>query len=297
MSDATNAPEHNDAPRSPFAGCLILIVMAVVVLILAASAAYSVVKQTEAYKTFTETEPKPAPIADLEGQETELNSLIARLRHFDHEMSNDRPAQIELDRDDLNLAIAHFEVFQSFRGQLYFKTITANHLLGTLHYPFRSTGDLPKFIREPLKIEVRENNLNGTFIGTPLLTDGKLIITMESITPTKGEIPDEFFQQISRFLISGQLEQELKDDPKKEPELLTKLKKLTSLSLEEGKLTLGFSPDATPPSAQIEANAMATKAKQLVALGAIIFILTMILFFVVLSRRQKARRNQSQELK
>jgi len=265
--------------------------MAVVVLVLIASAGYSVKKQTDAYKTFTETEPSPAPIASLEGQEADINSLVNRLRHFDHEVGNKRAAQVSLTTRDLNLAVAHFDVFQGFRGQLHFEKITPGHLEGILHYQFRSTGDLPKFVREPLDIEARDNNLNGTFVGKPMLTDGKLILNMESITPTTGKIPDEFFQQISRFLISGQLEMELEENPEKEPALLTKLKKLTSLTLADDQLTLAYSPDAAPPSARVEANAMATKAKQLVALGAIIFILTMILLFIVLSRRQKARSN------
>ncbi len=291
MTDAPNAPEHQDAPRSPFAGCLILIVMAVVVLVLIASAGYSVKKQTDSYKTFTETEPRPAPIANLEGRETEINSLINRLRHFDGEIGNQRHATIALTTEDLNFAIAHFEVFKSFRGQLSFGKITPERLEGILHYQFRSTSDLPEFVRGPLNIEARDNNLNGTFVATPLLTDGKLILNMESITPAVGKIPDEFFQQIARFLISGQLEMEFEENPEKEPELLTKLKKLTSLTLAEGQLTLAYSPDATPPSAQLEADAMATKATQLVALGAVILILSMILLFIILSRRKKARAN------
>ena len=235
--------------------------------------------------------PKPAPIAELKGQEADINSLVNRLRHFDHEINNKRAAEVGFTTRDLNLAVAHFEIFHSFRGQLYFEKITPKHLEGILHYPFRSTEDLPEFVRGPLDIEERDNNLNGTFVATPLLTDGKLILNMESITPSVGEMPDELFQQISRFLISGQLEKELEETPEKVPELLTKLRKLTSLTLTDDKLTLAYAPDATPPSAQVEANAMASKAKQLVALGAVIFILTMILLFIVLSRRKKSRTN------
>lgn len=291
MSDAPTAPEPQDAPRSPFAGCLILIVMAVVVFVLITSAGYSLKKQTDAHKTFTETTANPAPIAETEGQEAAINSLINRLRHFDSEISSKRAAGISLTTQDLNLAIAHFETFKDFRGQLYFEKITPEHLAGIIHYQGNSTATLPSFVRSTLNIEVRENNLNGTFVGKPLLTDGKLILNMDSITPSIGEMPDEFFQSISRVLISGQLELELEENPEKEPALLTKLKKLTSLTLAEGQLTLGYAPDAAPPSAQLEANAMATKAKQLVALGAVIFILTMILLFIVLSRRKKAQSN------
>jgi len=137
-----------------------------------------------------------------------------------------------------------------------------------------------------LGIEIRENNLNGQFIASPLLTDGKLILNMDSMTPSKGTIPDELLQQISRFLISGQLEQEL-EETQKEPELLSKLRKITSLTLGDNQLILGYSSDIEPPTVKLEADEMATKAKHLVALGAVILILSMILLFILLSRRKK----------
>ncbi len=281
---------QQDAPRSPFAGCLILIVMAIVVIILIASAGYSIKKQTDSVKTFTEEEAKPAPIADLSNHEPELNSLMNRIRHFDHEIQNSRPAQLELTPTEVNYTFAHFEVFKNFRGQLFFNDFTDSQITGNIHYPLNSTKNLPKFVRDTLNIETRDNNINGTFIGTPLLTDGKLILNLSEIKPERGQIPEALFSNISRTLISGELEKQLEDDPKNPPALLTKLKKLTSLTLKDGKLCLAYTPGETPPSIKEESDAMATKAKQLVALGAIIFILTMILLFIVLSRRQRAKR-------
>ncbi|MDB4428987.1 hypothetical protein N9116_02740, partial [Akkermansiaceae bacterium] len=115
VPNSDHAPK--DAPRSPFAGCLILIVMALVILVLISSAGYFLKKQTNAYKTFTEEIANSAPIADPKAHETEFNSLVNRLRHFDHEVSNDRAAQLSLSAQDLNLAIAHFEILKSYRGQ------------------------------------------------------------------------------------------------------------------------------------------------------------------------------------
>lgn len=268
--------------------------MAVVVFVLVASAAYSIKKQTDSLKTFTEEEAKPAPIADPTGHETEFNSLIARLRHFDHEVQNKRPAELALSPLDLNIAIAHFDLLKNFRGQFHFEKITGQEISGTLHFPLNSTANLPEFIRGPLNIDARENNINGTFIGTPLLTDGKLILNFTEIKTAIGEMPEEVFASLSRSLISGELEKAYEDDPKNPPELLTTLKKLTSLETREGELVFGYQPDGTPPSVKGESDAMATKAKQLVALGAVIFILTMILLFILLSRRQKAKRAAAQ---
>ena len=288
MPDSAQA--QKDAPRSPFAGCLILIVMAVVILVLISSAAYFLKKQTDAYKTFTDEEARPAPVADPKAHESEFNSLVNRLRHFDHEVNNGRAAELALSAQDLNLAIAHFDVLKSYRGQFHFEKITGTNISGTIHLPFNSTSKLPGFVRSSLGIESRENNLNGTFTGTPLLTDGKLILNVSEITPSKGEIPEELLSGISRFLISGELEQKAEDDPKNIPELLKTLRKLTSIELREESLIFSYTPDSKPPSVKEESDAMATKAKQLVALGAVIFILTMILFFILMSRRQKAKR-------
>ena len=76
-------------------------------------------------------------------------------------------------------------------------------------------------------------------------------------------------------------------ETQKEPELLSKLRKITSLTLGDNQLILGYSPDIEPPTVKLEADEMATKAKHLVALGAVILILSMILLFILLSRRKK----------
>lgn len=286
----TDSRGKNDAPRSPFAGCLILIVIGIVICILVGTTAYTLKKQTDAYQTFTEEEARPAPVEDPSKFPAKFNSLANRLRHFDHEVKNNRPAEIELTPLDLNLAIARFDALKNFRGQFHFDTITDTELSGTLHYPFNSNKNLPGFVRSILGIEARDNNLNGTFSGTPLLTDGKLILNFTKINSSRGDIPEELLANISRVLISGELEKALEEDPENPPELLKTLRKLTSLSLRDGKLILTHTPGQVPPSVKEESDAMATKAKQLIALGAVIFILTMILFFILMSRRQKAKR-------
>jgi sulfur-oxidizing protein SoxB len=70
--------------------------MGIVVLILLTTTAYTLKKQTDAYQTFTENEAKPAPVINPAEFETEFNSLVSRLRHFEHEVKNDRRAEIAL---------------------------------------------------------------------------------------------------------------------------------------------------------------------------------------------------------
>ena len=95
-------------------------------------------------------------------------------------------------------------------------------------------------------------------------------------------MPEAFFEGISRIMISGEL--------KEEDALQLQLNKLTGASLKGGFFVLAYSPDATPPDALIESDKLADKAKQFAALGAVILILSMILLFIILSRRRKAKR-------
>ena len=282
MADEETQKPEEQATRSPFAGCLILIVMGLVILVLISSAAYFLKKQTSSFVEFTEEEAKPTPILKLEGREQAVNSLSNRLRHFAHEIENKRAAEIELSAEDLNLAVAQFDDLKNFRGQLSIESITPDLISGQIHFPLSSTKELPEFVCSLLSIERRDNNINGTFTAKPLLTSGKLIFNLETLTPSKGEMPEAFFEGISRIMISGEL--------KEEDALQLQLNKLTGASLKDGFFVLAYSPEATPPDALIESDKLADKAKQFAALGAVILILSMILLFIILSRRRKAKR-------
>jgi len=255
--------------------------MGLVVLVLIASAGWALKKQTTALAAFTDRHPIPAPVTKVQNHETEVNSLVSRLAHFGHEVENQRPVEIALSVDDLNLAISQFKPLKGFRKQLSVDTISEQIIIGRIHLPLNSTEKLPTFVTSLLKIERRPNNLNGTFTAVPTLTDGKLILTLQSVTPAQGQLPRPFLAGISRILISGDLPED--------SSLQRILSKLTSVELRGEQLILSYHPDTKPPSAMIEADAMATKAKQFAALGAVILILTMILTFILISRWQRNR--------
>ena len=272
---------ENEQPRSPFAGCLILIVMAIVALVLVASAGWALKKQTEAIAGFTEKEAKLAPVSDVINYQTDFNSLVSRLEAFEHEIENNRASEIKLSPTDLNLAIAHYEVLKGFRGQLSIDHISQEAITGHIHLPLNSTEKLPTFVCSILGIEQRPNNLNGTYEAEPFLTDGTLIATLIALTPNTGKIPDEFLAGISRLKVSG--------DVTEGSAIEAVLKQLTSIEMQEGALVLSFDPKGTPPSIQEESDQLAHKAKQFVALGGVIFILTMILAFILISRWRRNR--------
>lgn len=286
MTDSPDQADPNQRVHSPFAGCIILIVMALVALVLVSSAGWALKNQANALASFTEEEPKPAPLIEVIDYQTDFNSLISRLDHFEHEMENKRATEIRLSPSDLNLAIAHFEVLQGFRGQLSVDGISEKEITGKIHLPLNSTEKLPSFVCSTLGIEQRPNNLNGNYQSDILLTDGQLIATLTKITPPQGELPPEFLDGISRLMVSGEVEE---TSP-----LHEQLKTITAIQLTDGALVFTYDPESTPPSVKEESTANADKAKQFVALGAVIFILTMILAFIIISRWRKNRRISKQ---
>ncbi|MEN8694314.1 MAG: hypothetical protein ACN4GG_08385 [Akkermansiaceae bacterium] len=290
MSDQqTPSPQSADSAseqaRSPFAGCLILIVMAIVALVLVSSAGWALKKQTEAIAEFTEEEAKPTPVTDVMNHQTDFNSLVSRMERFEHEIENNRATELKLSPTDLNLAISHYEALEGFHGQLSVESISSESIKGQIHLPLNSTKKLPAFVCSILSIEQRANNLNGNYEAEPLLTDGSLIATLTKITPNTGSIPKEFLAGIARLKVSGEVQEN--------STLERLLKKLTAVELHEGALVFSYDPKGTPPSAQKESNELANKAKQFVALGGVIFILTMILAFIIISRWRKNRAAQA----
>lgn len=282
--DSHSPDTQEEQPRSPLAGCLILIVMAIVALVIASSAAWALKKQTEAIAKFTQEDAKTAPIIDILEHQSEFNSLVNRIDRFEHEIENKRSSALKLCPTDLNLAIAHYDSLKGFRGQLSVDTISEDTISGCIHLPLNSTEKLPGFICNLLNIEQRPNNLNGSYQAKALLTDGSLIATLTQITPDIGEIPSEFLSGISRLKVSGEVKEESK--------LAGLLKKLTSVETREGLFVLTYDPQGTSPSVKEESDEIANKAKQFVALGALIFLLTMILAFIIISRWRKSKTSQ-----
>jgi len=272
----SSEPAQDQPVRSPLAGCLIFIVIAVVVIFVITFAAYSFKKQTEGFAAFAEMEELKTEITSV----SDPAPLIQRLTKFESAVKESKETKLTLSKDDINQAIAHFPQLESLRGHLFLTEITPKHIHADFHLPLASTKDLPELLCKALGIEQRDHFLKSTIDATPLLTDGQLFLKLDKLTPSRGEVPDQVREGISPFQIFSTLadESRLKDT----------LGKLTSAEISDGQISLSYSPAGTPPSGKEEADKLAEKARHLVALGALIFILTMILFFIFLARKKKA---------
>jgi len=271
--------QNTDQPvRSPLAGCLIFIIIVVVVIFVISFAAYSFKKQAEGFASFSEsTETKTTVSAAL--------SFDEELKDFGNLVATNTLATLSFNVDQLNGAIAHYSALESLRGQLYVTKIQDSKIHAQLHLPLASTKDLPGLLCKALSIEQRDNFLQSQIIASPLLSDGELFLQIDSLTPSRGEAPEQLTQAISPFRIFPDLDEN--------SSIKTTLAKITGVEVNENQIHFLHSPGATPPSGKTEGNAMAEKARHLIALGALIFILTMILVFIFLAKRKKAAQSNT----
>ncbi len=278
----SKAPEHTDAQsnaepvHSPFAGCLILVLAAVVVLGLAFFAWWTVTRQAEEIAKFTDTEAKLVFLPAPEKHQKELNTLVARLQHFKHEVDNKRAARLDLSPADLNLAIAAFPEFKELPHTFHVKDIRENELDADISFKLGSSP-----------FSDRNNHLNADLETKPVLNNGQVYLEINKITSDAGSVPEPFRQHLSPYLIT---EKYLED-----PAIGPVMKALTSVETAPGRLSLVHDPESSPPSAEMEAAESVKQTRNFMALVAIIVILSMILLFVLLAKRRRLKKNASSD--
>ncbi len=274
-----NVPEENPQPvRSPVAGCFILIAIVIVPLFVVSFAAYSFKKQTEGFASFSEEEEVHAPITPI----TDAGPITQKLTTFEEAILAQQETHISLNKEELNLAIAHFPELEHLRGLLFITEISNGTLKAQYHRPFASTKNLPEILCRTLNIEPRDHFLHAEITATPLLSDGQLFLKIKTLIPSRGEVPEQLIQGISPHLMAPDSTEHLR--------IQKALSALTSISIESNTVVFRHSPGITPPSGQAESEKLAGKARHLVALGALIFLLTVILFLLILAKRKRFRK-------
>lgn len=273
LAEDYTAPTSNEPVRSPFAGCLILSLAAVIVLGLAFFAWWTVDRQAKEISKFTDTEAKPVTLLVPEEHQGELNTLVAKMQHFRHEVENKRASQLDLSAEDLNLAIAAFDEGKQLRRTFFISKIAQDQLIADISFKLGSSP-----------FSDRENHLNGKLDTKPALTNGQIYLDVEKITADRGSVPDPFREHLSPYLITEMYLEH--------PQIGPILKALTSIKTTENQLSLIYDPKVTPPSAQMEAAQSVKQTRNFMALVAVIVILTMILLFVILAKRRQLKKEK-----
>lgn len=264
----TPAPQEaspkKEATHSPFAGCSIIMVAAVVMLFLVGFTIWSLFKIDGEISKFTESKANPTPVLDPVRFENEFNDLSRRLDSFHAAVLADQPAELTLSTQDLNLSIAAHSQFNELKETFHILSLSADGAVVQISY--RING-------KPMG-ETKYRYLNGIFEGQPRLESGQLLIDITHIDSQKGKVPDEFAAHLSDHQITAPY---LKDEV-----LGPIMEKLTSLELINNALIVRFEPDVEPPGQQeiTQEEIDQTKKIALTAFAAVLsfFALALIIF-------------------
>lgn len=233
--------------RSPFAGCLILILALLMLLFLIGFSAWMPFRQATEIEKFTAAAPAPLAIDPIEGNEVRVNPLVERLEAFRSQLHGDSalPARLELDAADLNLAIAAFDPVQELRGSFRVREIAGDHLIVDICYKLNGRPRLARddeegtFASDP-------RYLIGTLKGRPQLMRRELVLKVDALDVPGATVPEGFMNHFETLRIfEGSL---------KHPTLGPAMAAMTRAEISGGKMILSRVPGETPPDLVSEAD-------------------------------------------
>ncbi len=228
---ATTDPEFYQAPKfTPepppeplpkqrgcfFYGCIIASVMAVLMVILVGVGAFLTYRFVgRLVDEYTSTTPRELPKVEMPPEQ--LKTLKERVDSFKEAVNTGTPTEpLVLTSDDLNALIAENP---ELKGIVYVK-LEGNEVKGQLSLPL-----------DKLNVGmVRGRYLNGEADFKASLSEGVLIVTLESIEVNGQKIPDEFLTEIRK--------QNLAKDTYKDEKTSEMIRKLESLEIKDGKIIL-----------------------------------------------------------
>lgn len=181
---------------------------------------------------FTESEPEPAPVPDLVDNAAAVNVLTSKLETFATDHGNERVAQLSLNAEEINLALAAFEEFEELRQSFSVRSIEDGKLHIDISFPLRGSPTKSSEFRY----------LNGTMIATPQLAGGEILLAIDRIEVPGKTVPDGFVGQLSPYRLA---ERYLEDD-----NLGPWMARLTGLQVADGALVLAINPEQTPPDSE-----------------------------------------------
>ena len=271
MSAATEPKDEPASKFSPFAGCSIFIVAGVLAASMLGFTIWSYFKVQRTIAEFTGAAPQPIELVTTEGRESAQVQLNEKLVGFRHQIEARHKAQITLNAEEMNLAIATFEILKPHRRHLIITSVGDEHIEARIAFPVRSgmNSDAMRFI-------------NATIIIVPELVAGAAFPRITQVRANTGAaVPEEF-----RHFISETLLQPLHEHK----ELGPAFNGLSGVELKGKQLVLHTDPDYQPPSEPTEGQKQSMFERFMTGFAIIAaFFLAIVAFIIVLSRRKAPR--------
>lgn len=236
MSTSTNDPEFYQAPKyTPevtqpprqrgcfFYGCIIATILMVMVIVLIGAFTYFAWRLVnQAIEQYTATVPLELPKVDMPAERRE--SLKKRFDEFRKAVDEGKPVEhLVLTGDDLNALIEEEPEFAQLKGKVFLR-IEGDELKGKISIPLEVFSQVPGFGM------LKGRYLNGEADLKASLNDGVLIVTLDSLEVNGQRIPEQAMTNIRQ--------ENLAKDAYKDPKHAEILRKLESVQIKDGKMTI-----------------------------------------------------------
>ncbi|MGJ8676148.1 MAG: hypothetical protein ACSHX0_01385 [Akkermansiaceae bacterium] len=257
---------------SPFAGCLIFIVLALVVtgVITYTWMSYKQVQAT--IVGMTEETPQVIEIDEAKGQEASLAHLSIKLNDFKNAINTQTLSSLTLSKSELNLAIANYALLEPNRGKLRVHSISNEAIAAEVSYPVKSG------FRSEKKLY-----LNGMAQIVPEIKEGALFPSVTSVlTPAGVEVPAEFRKFISESMLHP-----LRNDE----EIGRIFQNVSDVKTSDGSVTLYIDPSyIAPGTLPDDTSPITNRFMKGFALIAVVFLL-IVAVIIFLSRKKSQNTN------
>ena len=186
-----------DLQRSPFAGCTIMIAIALVGLFVIGMAAYTLIRQNQEIDRFTESSKREIILPKLEGHEAELNALHERIEGFRTAVLADVDAthELKLSKNDLNFLLATAPILRDLAAQFSVSELRDGRIIAQHS---RELNGMPG--------NNTKRYLNAEAVLRPGCAEKSLTLQIESLNQTIAPVAKEFIAQIPPYRIGLDLQ-------------------------------------------------------------------------------------------
>ena len=269
MSDTEAADIKGTGKFSPFAGCLIMIIVGLLVIGFITFSWWSYTQVKATVEGFTETSPQEIAVIDVTGKESAQAELNDKLVSFKESIVAKETASISLSAADLNLAIASYEILKPNRQQTSITSISENGVEAVVSYPVNSGFGSDKKLY-----------LNGNAAIIPEIKEGSVFPTVKTVsTPRGDDIPEEFKKFISETMLHP---------VRNDKDLGELLKRISSIEIVGDAIILKTEPDFVA-AGQLPDNRkpILNRFMKGFAIVAVVFLFIVSLIIVLARRKTK----------
>ncbi|MES2982105.1 MAG: hypothetical protein V4727_07310 [Verrucomicrobiota bacterium] len=135
-------------------------------------------------------------------REPELNGLAEKIERFRVAVLDGKSATLELNANEMNLAIASYDAFKDLRGNVRIREITGEQM--KLDISFKLNGK-PRIGKkgEGGWVASDPRYLNGVMTAKPALLSKEVVLKVQDMDVSFAKVPREFIERLSPYQIAS----------------------------------------------------------------------------------------------